>query len=227
MAASDPTYVQKQIQHMLAFIEQEAHEKADEIDSKAEEEFNLSKGSLVTEARQKIMDEIEKRRRQIELERKIQGSKMLNNCRLKVLREKEDRIDLLIEETRHKLSFVTARADQYREILEKLLLQGLLQLIEENVLVRCRKADVPLLEKAKITVAQQYTQLTNKKCAIDIDKNNFLSDRSGGGMELYARRNRIFIDNTLEKRLEQVSTQMMPQIRKQLFGANANRRFKD
>lgn len=35
--------VQKQLRHMMAFIEQEANEKAEEIDAKAEEEFNIEK----------------------------------------------------------------------------------------------------------------------------------------------------------------------------------------
>lgn len=35
--------VQKQLRHMIAFIEQEAIEKAEEIDAKAEEEFNIEK----------------------------------------------------------------------------------------------------------------------------------------------------------------------------------------
>ena len=45
--------VQKQLRHMMAFIEQEANEKAEEIDAKAEEEFNIEKvrTSLVVEAR--------------------------------------------------------------------------------------------------------------------------------------------------------------------------------
>lgn len=37
--------VQKQLRHMIAFIEQEAIEKAEEIDAKAEEEFNIEKVS--------------------------------------------------------------------------------------------------------------------------------------------------------------------------------------
>lgn len=39
--------VQKQLRHMMAFIEQEANEKAEEIDTKAEEEFNIEKVSLL------------------------------------------------------------------------------------------------------------------------------------------------------------------------------------
>ena len=44
MALSDAD-VQKQIQQMVAFIEQEASEKVEEIDARAEEEFNIEKGT--------------------------------------------------------------------------------------------------------------------------------------------------------------------------------------
>lgn len=40
--------VQKQLRHMIAFIEQEAIEKAEEVDAKAEEEFNIEKVKNVT-----------------------------------------------------------------------------------------------------------------------------------------------------------------------------------
>lgn len=56
---------------------------------------------------------------------------MLNNSRLRVLKDKEERIDTVLEETRKQLHAVTERPDQYRGLLEKLLLQGLLQLIED------------------------------------------------------------------------------------------------
>ena len=54
--------VQKQIKHMMAFIEQEANEKAEEIDAKAEEEFNIEKGRLVQQQRLKIMEYYEEKR---------------------------------------------------------------------------------------------------------------------------------------------------------------------
>lgn len=69
---------------MMAFIEQEANEKAEEIDAKAEEEFNIEKGRLVQQQRLKIMEYYEKKEKQVELQKKIQSSNMLNQARLKV-----------------------------------------------------------------------------------------------------------------------------------------------
>lgn len=56
---------------MMAFIEQEAKEKAEEIDAKAEEEFNIEKGRLVQEQRLKITEYYEKKEKQVELQRRM------------------------------------------------------------------------------------------------------------------------------------------------------------
>lgn len=81
-----------QIQHMMAFIDQEANEKAEEIDAKAEEEFNIEKGRLVQQQRVKIMEYYERKEKQIELQKKIQNSNLLNQARLRVLKAREDHI---------------------------------------------------------------------------------------------------------------------------------------
>ena len=65
------TFINLQIKHMMAFIEQEANEKAEEIDAKAEEEFNIEKGRLVQQQRLKIMEYYERKEKQVELQRKM------------------------------------------------------------------------------------------------------------------------------------------------------------
>lgn len=55
----------------MAFIEQEANEKAEEIDAKAEEEFNIEKGRLVQHQRLKIMEYFERKEKQVELQKKM------------------------------------------------------------------------------------------------------------------------------------------------------------
>uniref|UniRef100_A0A8D1GI37 V-type proton ATPase subunit E 1 n=2 Tax=Sus scrofa TaxID=9823 RepID=A0A8D1GI37_PIG len=83
-------HVQKQIKHMMAFIEQEANEKAEEIDVKAEEEFNIEKSRLVQTQRLEIMEYYEKKEKQIEQQKEIQMSNLMNQARLKVLRASSD-----------------------------------------------------------------------------------------------------------------------------------------
>ncbi|XP_025727221.1 V-type proton ATPase subunit E 1-like isoform X2 [Callorhinus ursinus] len=75
--------MQKQIKHMMAFIEQKANETAEKIDTKAEEEFNIENCHLVQTQSMKIMEYYEK---------KIQMSNLMNQARLKVLRARDDLI---------------------------------------------------------------------------------------------------------------------------------------
>ncbi|KAF5303958.1 hypothetical protein FQA39_LY01743 [Lamprigera yunnana] len=226
MALSDAD-VQKQIKHMMAFIEQEANEKAEEIDAKAEEEFNIEKGRLVQQQRLKIMEYYEKKEKQVELQKKIQSSNMLNQARLKVLKVREDHVRNVLEEAQKRLGEVTHNSSRYAEILKTLILQSLYQLFEKNVVIRTRVQDVSLIEGLLPEVMQKYKEAVGKEVHVKIDTENYLAADTTGGIELLAQQGRIKINNTLEARLELISAQLLPQIRTALFGRNANRRFTD
>ncbi|CAK7299036.1 V-type proton ATPase subunit E 1 isoform 2-T2 [Lycaon pictus] len=196
MALSDAD-VQKQIKHMMAFIEQEANEKAEEIDAKAEEEFNIEKGRLVQTQRLKIMEYYEKKEKQIEQQKKIQMSNLMNQARLKVLRARDD------------------------------LITGLYQLLEPRMIVRCRKQDFPLVKAAVQKAIPMYKIATKKDVDVQIDQESYLPEEIAGGVEIYNGDRKIKVSNTLESRLDLIAQQMMPEVRGALFGANANRKFLD
>ncbi|KAG8227534.1 hypothetical protein J437_LFUL008406 [Ladona fulva] len=204
MALSDAD-VQKQIKHMMAFIEQEANEKAEEIDAKAEEEFNIEKGRLVQQQRLKIMEYYERKEKQVELQKKIQSSNMLNQARLQVLKVREDHIGRVLDEARKRLG----------------------ELLETNVVLRVREADAGLVKSVIEDVQKQYNETTQKIVNLKIDTESYLSHDACGGIELLALRGRIKVTNTLESRLELLAQQMIPEIRTLLFGRNPNRKFAD
>ncbi|XP_074028808.1 V-type proton ATPase subunit Vha26 isoform X1 [Leptinotarsa decemlineata] len=243
MALSDVD-VQKQIKHMMAFIEQEANEKAEEIDAKAEEEFNIEKGRLVQQQRLKIMEYYEKKEKQVELQKKIQSSNMLNQARLKVLKVREDHVRTVLEEARKRLGQVTndqgkysqileslilqgLYQTKYTEILQNLILQGLYQLFEKDVTIRVRPQDRELVKSIIPTVTNKYKDATGKDIHLKIDDEIHLSQETTGGIDLLAQKNKIKISNTMEARLELISQQLVPQIRTALFGRNVNRKFTD
>nr|XP_061809320.1 V-type proton ATPase subunit E 1-like isoform X3 [Nerophis lumbriciformis] len=196
MALSDAD-VQKQIKHMMAFIEQEANEKAEEIDAKAEEEFNIEKGRLVQTQRLKIMEYYEKKEKQIEQQKKIQMSNLMNQARLKVLKARDD------------------------------MISGLYQLLEPKVTIRCRKQDFQLVQASIQRNIPVYKAAVKNNLEVRIDQDNFLAPDISGGIELYNGDGKIKVANTLESRLDLLAQQMMPDIRVALFGANPNRKFMD
>uniref|UniRef100_A0A8C9R9J8 ATPase H+ transporting V1 subunit E1b n=1 Tax=Scleropages formosus TaxID=113540 RepID=A0A8C9R9J8_SCLFO len=253
MALSDAD-VQKQIKHMMAFIEQEANEKAEEVEAKAEEEFNIEKGRLVQTQRLKIMEYYEKKEKQIEQQKKIQMSNLMNQARLKVLKARDDMISDLLNEARQRLADITKDSSRYSILMEGLVLQGLYQLLEPKVTIRCRKQDLPLAKVGRACVVQTrwenlaffffffsfpplqasvqkniriYKAATKTNVEVRIDQDNFLPPETSGGIEIYNRDGKIKVSNTLESRLDLIAQQMMPEIRVALFGANPNRKFLD
>ncbi|XP_033489925.1 V-type proton ATPase subunit E 1a [Epinephelus lanceolatus] len=226
MALTDAD-VQKQIKHMMAFIEQEASEKVEEIHSKAEEEFNIEKGRLVQTQRVKIMEYYEKKEKQIEQHKKIQMSNLMNQARLKVLKARDDMIADLLHEARQRLAEIAKDPANYSILLEGMVLQGFFQLLEPKVTIRCRQQDVEMVQAAVNKVVPIYKEAVKSNIIVKIDQERFLPSEICGGVEVYNDNGKIKVSNTLENRLDLIAQQMMPEIRVNLFGANPNRKFTD
>jgi len=219
--------VQKQLRHMMAFIEQEANEKAEEIDAKAEEEFNMEKGRLVQQQRTKILEFFEKKEKQVELQRKIQRSNMQNQGRIKCLKAREDHMRNVLDEARSNLSKISADPQRYPAILKGLMMQGLLQLLEKELVLRCRHKDEQLVVKLLPECLQELQKVWGNTTNVTIDNEHYLSAESAGGVEMYSKGGKIRVNSTLESRLELISGQIIPQVRTALFGSNPNRKFFD
>jgi V-type H+-transporting ATPase subunit E len=219
--------VQKQLRHMMAFIEQEANEKAEEIEAKAEEEFNMEKGRLVQQQRTKIMEFYEKKEKQVELQRKIQRSNMQNQGRLKCLKAREDHLRAVLDEAKANLSKISGDSARYPAILKGLLLQGLFQMLEKDIVLRCRHKDEALVAKLLPECLDELQKAWGNATNVTIDNEHHLPADSAGGVELLTPGGKIKVSSTLESRLELISSQIIPQIRTALFGANPNRKFFD
>merc|ERR1712014_143716 len=102
--------VQRQIQIMVSFIDQEAKEKAEEIEAKAEEEFQIEKGRIVQQQRSKIQDHYEKKEKQLQQQKLVQHSHMLNRCRLATLKARDDQVAAVLKKTEQAL--ISKRNDQ-------------------------------------------------------------------------------------------------------------------
>lgn len=224
MALSDAE-VQKQVKHMVAFIEQEANEKVEEIDAKAEEEFNIEKGRLVHQQRLKIMEFYDRKEKQVAMQKKIQASNMLNQARLQVLRAQEEHINSLYETMRKRLADTSA--EEYPKILEKLLTQAFYKILEKNVVIRCRKNDVKLVESVMPSAAAHLKKDTDRDIETTVQTTKHLPADGCGGIFVLGNKERIIVKNTLEARLDLIFKQLLPEIRVALFGRNPNRKFDD
>ncbi|EJD07916.1 vacuolar H+ ATPase E1 [Fomitiporia mediterranea MF3/22] len=214
--------VASEMNKMVSFIRQEALEKGREIRVKADEEFAIEKAKLVKQAQQAIDAQFEKRRKQAEVAQKIAQSTQLNKSRLRLLQRREEHLQTLFEKAREELLELSQDEGRYAQLLEGIILQGLLQLMDTEVLVIARPKDEQLVQKAAEGAKEQYRSISGRDVSITVVTE--LSDNIAGGIKLQSG-GRISLDNTLDERLRLLESRMLPEIRFELFGANENRKF--
>ncbi|RNA37720.1 V-type proton ATPase subunit E 1 [Brachionus plicatilis] len=215
--------VQKQIRQMVAFIDQEANEKAAEIDAKAQEEFAIEKDNLVNQQKQKILQFYQRKEKQIELQRKIQHSNLQNQSRIAILKAREDLIQQLRDQAIDQLSLIANDETRYTQLLTNLVAQALFRLVEREVIVKCREKDINIVNHSVEAAIGIYKNVIKKDVKVTVLNNSFLGPDIAGGIEAYNSDRKIKINNTLEARLDMLFNQMIPEIREKLFGRNKSR----
>merc|ERR1711990_382560 len=206
MALSD-AQVSKQIEQMISFIQKESEEKIEEIETKADEEFQIEKGRLVNQQRVKIIDFYTKKEKQLEQQKRLQQSQFINNGRLKILKARDEHIGMVNQKATAQLAKLSQNKGEYQNMLEKLWIQATFKLLESQCVVICRECDVDLIKSVADNVIAAYKQATSQELSYEINAKQFLAADSAGGLNISNKSGSIIIKNTLEARLEQLSTQ--------------------
>jgi len=216
--------VLNELNKMVAFIKQEALEKAREIKVKADEEFAIEKAKLVKQEQLAIDAQYEKKLKGAQVSQKIAQSTLTNKSRLRLLHRREEHIQDLFATCRSQVvTLSSSDTDAYSDFLVGVLTQGYLYLMEPSVVVHSRKSDVTAVEEAAFTAAEKYKEISGRDIKVDVK--GTLSDDIAGGVKLVSGTGRITLDNTLDERLRLLEDRMLPEIRKDLFGPNENRKF--
>ncbi|GAA5944071.1 H(+)-transporting V1 sector ATPase subunit E [Sporobolomyces koalae] len=214
--------VVSEMRKMTAFIKQEALEKAREIKVKADEEFAIEKGKIVRQESSNIDANLERRKKQAEIERKIAISNQNNKARLQLLEKREELLEHVFDEAKSRIGETTKDKAKYGALLKDLILQALYTIMEKDIQVSGRPRDQELLKKAAESAAKEFEESVGFKVKIETDDQ--LGDKSNGGVLLKGYGSRIVVNNTLDERLRLLEERMLPEIRESLFGKNENRR---
>eukprot|EP00440_Ansanella_granifera_P035312 gb/GFBE01038298.1/.p1 GENE.gb/GFBE01038298.1/~~gb/GFBE01038298.1/.p1 ORF type:complete len:234 (+),score=101.00 gb/GFBE01038298.1/:1-702(+) len=228
----DAKAAQAQIEQMKEFILSEAKEKALDINKKNEEEFMKEVSKLVTQQKEKIRQTYELKSKKIETQYAIAKSMAVNKQRLTKIKARQDIMHKVADDAKVELTKEMQKADTCKRFITQLLVQGLLMLLENEVVVRCRQSDIALVNGCLKEASEQYTRLikketgANKACALSIDSKTFLPaapvpGKDGpsclGGVVLFCQGGKISVDNTIDMRLQLVMDQAKPAIRGLLF----------
>lgn len=231
--AMDDQEALAQIQQMVKFILNEAKDKAQEIEARALEDFNIEKLKLVQQMKDKIRQEFDKKAKKLEVQRSIDRSTAINKARLRRIAAQEQVVNEVYAQSQKQLAAISSDTAKYKELLVDLIVQGLLRLLESEVVIRCREMDRAVVESILPTAAAKYSKILNdeaglkKTVKLSIDKlGRYLPPPPSGdssvpsccgGVILLTADGRISCDNTLDARLRMVVTECSPAIRMHLF----------
>ncbi|KAI5846568.1 V-type proton ATPase subunit E [Morchella snyderi] len=216
-----------ELKKMVAFIKQEALEKAREIEIKADEEFAIEKSRLVRAETAAIDTQYERKYKQASLSQQIAQSTVTNKTRLKVLSARQALLDGIFEEARGKLRSISDDEGRYEGVSVNLVLEGLYAMNEPTVELRCRSRDNDIVGRAVEKAKELFKEKTGGGVAVNVDHDWPLPEESHGGIWIIGGNGKISIDNTLEQRLKLLETEALPSVRTAIFGSNPNRRFYD
>lgn len=189
-----------------------------------EHDFNLEKQTLVHEAKLNIQDEFTKKEKDREIQNRITRSTEIGTCRVKKMKLRDDLLQQLVSEAANKCT-VVARGANYSQLLQKLVVQGLIKIEENEVIIYTRPEDVSVIEKVLPAAVKEYVDIMKRESGVTLsplvsvnaDRAKDLGADSCGGVLLTAAAGKIVCDNTLKSRLELVYEELLPSIRAILF----------
>ena len=220
------------IKQMISFVQEEAKEKAREIDTKTEDEYNRVKSTHLNNARKKLMADNTKRWKQLEVKRRIDRSSAINSARMEIMKARNDCMNHLMDEARKELAHRSKKnPTQYKKVLEDLVVNGLIKLLEKHVVVQCRASDKHLVEGVLDSAKHRYLHIMKEstgkdyEVSLDVDHHHLPPgpDESShgqscsGGVILHSHHGKIRCINTLDERLSAVIAAKTPELRKLLF----------
>lgn len=176
------------------------------------------------EAKLSIQEEFAKKEKDREVQERIARSAEIGECRVKKMKLRDDLLHTLLSEAGAKCA-VVARGQNYPQLLQKLIVQGLIKIEEDEVTVFCRGEDVATVEKILPAAVKEYVDIIKRESGVTLspkvvlnkDSSKDLTEKSHGGVLLTALNGKIVCDNTMSSRLELVYEELLPSIRAILF----------
>jgi V-type H+-transporting ATPase subunit E len=191
-----------------------------------------------------VAEEFLKKEKDRDIAERIARSSELGSCRVKTMTVRDKLLQTLLEEAASKCAVVSAPSlnprsgsagagganSNYPQLLQKLIVQGLIQIDETEVTIYTRASDVPIVQGLLAAAVKEYVELIQRATGgvvlqphvtINPDRSKDLPESTCGGVFLTARNGLITCDNTLKSRLNLVYEELLPAIRAILFPEEA------
>jgi len=212
----DANSAKAQVTHMRDFILHEAREKADEIDAKAEQDYTVEKQRLVEDEKLRIKREYDRKKSNVELETKIANATETNKNKLLVLAAASGQVEETFKETTNALKSVP-KSPTYKDLLVKLIEEGIAALSLQTVKVRCRAEDKAVVQQAISAIKGGVKiSLDDQPLTVDTTVQN-IDNQCVGGVLVCSEDGKVVVSQTLNARLQVVYDTALPVFKPKLF----------
>merc|ERR1712173_354643 len=148
------------------------------------------------------------------IKKKMEVSELRSQARRSVLRAKDNLVKAVMEESKTRLVETLNDKKLYASLICSLLTEGLCQIMEPVVIVRCKKQDLAMLESVIPEAVFEYEAKVNKYCNVLIDTEKWVEEDRIGGVEVSTVGGEIFVDNTVAARFDRIGQLEMPRVKK-------------
>jgi len=212
----------RRIKQMVAFIRQEARDKAEEIEVRAKEECNVEVMKMTDREKAKMRDEFKQREKRIEIENKIKKQKVLDGYRMELLKAEDAKKGELKQMVVDRFAKVTKDASKYKAFLKAAMIQAFLLIWDEDeVSVSCRKEDASVVKSLVPQALDEVKKRASKETGMNLKMAATFNPKAvkvSGGVIVSARGGKVICDNSLDARLNIVMRTELPMVRERLFG---------
>ena len=185
----------------------------------------MEKQTLVHEAKLAIQEEFSKKLKAAAVQERIARSAEIQDCRTKTMRLRDSLLTTLREEAGAKCAVVAKGQQNYPQLIQKLIVQGLVKIEENDVVIYCREQDMATVTKVLPLAVKEYVDLMKRESTVTLSPNVVvnqtaslhLGEDSYGGILLTALDGKIKCDNTMSSRLGLVYEELLPSLRSILF----------
>ena len=124
---------------MINFIQAHGKERVQEIEDESREAFNIEKEKLIESEKNRLEEKHTKDLQNEEVKMKIERSAELNKARIEKMRRTSKLVDSLLFDAKVKMQQkMTDEPDSYKQLMEQMLVQGLIKMIEPKVILKVR-----------------------------------------------------------------------------------------
>merc|ERR1712048_612340 len=178
----------------------------------------------VHEAKLRIQDEFAKKEKDREVQERIARSAEIGECRVKKMKVRDDLLQNLLTEAGSKCGMV-AGGSNYPQLLQKLIVQSMIKIDENDVTVYCRAQDKKMVKNLLPAAVAEYVEIMERESGIKLRPNVALNDNPNhdlpesthGGIVITALGGKIVCDNTMSARLHLVYGELLPSVRALVF----------